>query len=409
MRKVPFVAESLCWIAVLLAAPSLRADALHDWNTQAGETVLAARMSAPLATRTAALVQTAAYEAVNAITCQYDGGANLQAPVDASIDAAIAAAHRAVLSQLVPAQQPAIDSAYQTALELIADGSAKTDGIAVGEAAATSVLAARSGDGADAVESYRPYTAPGVYVPTTLPVLPQWPQREPWAMSHAKQFRPAPPPALSSARWMDDFNESKDFGGRSSTKRDAEQTDTAHFWETTGPVIYFQVVRSVTESSERDVTRNARLLALAAQAMDDALIAVFDAKYAYNFWRPISAIRNGDLDGNQATARDPSWLPLIDTPMHPEYPCAHCTVAAAIGAVLEADVGPQPSPTLHASSPTLPGVLRSWSNMADFVAEVANARVWAGVHYRNSTEVGATLGRNVGLAVAKSHGFRSVD
>lgn len=404
MRKTTLVTQSLCCISVLLTAPSLHADALHDWNTRASEIVLTARLPAPQSFRVAALVQTAAYEAVNTITGRYNGGAKpeVPVPVDASIDAAIAAAHRAVLSHLLPAQLPAIDSAYRAALASIASGSSKTTGVAIGEAAAARVLEARANDGADAVESYRPYATPGLYVPTTLPVLPQWPQRKPWGMRNAQQFRPSPPPSLTTARWASDFNESRDLGARNSSKRSAEQTDIAHFWETTGAGIYFQVVRSVTDSPSRDVTRNARLLALAAQAMDDAGIAVFEAKYAYNFWRPVTAIRNADLDGNKATERDPSWLPLIETPVHPEYPCAHCTVGAAVGAVLESDVGAQPSSPLHASSPTLPGVERSWSRIADFVAEVANARVWAGVHYRNSSEVGTTLGRKVGLSVAKN-------
>jgi hypothetical protein len=408
MRRIVCVAEWLCCISVLTAAPTLHADALHDWNAQASEVVLAARMPAPQAARTAAFVQTATYEAVNAITGRYSGGAKLQVPAHASVDAAIAAVHRAVLSQLVPAQQAAIDHAYKAALASIADGPRKADGIAVGEAAAATVLAARGDDRADAVECYRPHTSPGVYVPTALPVLPQWPKRKPWAMRDAQHFRPGPPPSLSSTLWANDFQESKALGARNSSERIAEQTDIAHFWETTAPSLYFQVVRSVTDSPERDVTRNARLLALAAQAIDDALIAVFDGKYAYNFWRPVTAIRNGDLDGNAATERAVSWLPLIDTPMHPEYPCAHCTVAAAIGAVLEAELGSQSSLVLHASSPTLPGVVRSWSNLADFVSEVANARVWAGVHYRNSTTVGATLGRKIGFNVAKN-ALRSVE
>ncbi len=130
-----------------------------------------------------------------------------------------------------------------------------------------------------------------------------------------------------------------------STVRTVEQTSIARFWETTSPAVYWPVVRSVAATPGRNVTDNARLLAVAAMAMDDALIAVFDAKYAYNLWRPITAIRNGDLDGNDATERDPGWMPLIDTPLHPEYPCAHCIVSAALGAVLEAELGDAPMPS----------------------------------------------------------------
>jgi hypothetical protein len=168
------------------------------------------------------------------------------------------------------------------------------------------------------------------------------------------------------------------------------------------PTIYFPVVRSVADQPGRDITRNARLLAVTGQAMDDALIAVFDAKYTYNFWRPITAIRNGDLDGNAATERDASWVPFIDTPMHPEYPCAHCIVAATVGAILKAEIGDGPTPKLTTSSPTASDSARSWSQVDDLVHEVANARIYDGVHYRNSTEVGMAMGKKIGeLAAAK--------
>jgi PAP2 superfamily len=147
------------------------------------------------------------------------------------------------------------------------------------------------------------------------------------------------------------------------------------------------------------------LFAAVAQAMDDAYIAVFDAKYHYNFWRPITAIRNGDIDANDATEREASWTPLIDTPMHPEYPCAHCIISAAVGAVLRAEIGAGPMPTLTTTSPTANGAARSWTTIDAFLQEVDNARIYSGVHYRNSTEVGTAMGKQIGaLAVAKYYG-----
>jgi hypothetical protein len=141
---------------------------------------------------------------------------------------------------------------------------------------------------------------------------------------------------------------------------------------------------------------NARLLAAAAMAMDDALIAVFDAKYTYNFWRPVTAIRNAVGD-----ARDPGWTPFIDTPMHPEYPCAHCIVSASLGAVLEAELGQGPVPKLSSASSTAGGVVRTWGSVGDFVQEVAVARIYDGVHYRNSSEVGTAMGKEIGALAAK--------
>jgi len=229
-----------------------------------------------------------------------------------------------------------------------------------------------------------------------IPDAAQWPHRKPWLLTNADQFRPGPPPSLDSEIWARDYNEIKVLGAKNSASRTAGQTDIARFWEARVPTIYFPVVRSVANQPSRDVTRNARLLALAGQAMDDALIAVFDAKYIDNFWRPITAIRNGDLDGNPATEREASWVPFIDTPMHPEYPCAHCIIAATLGAVLKAEIGDGPTPKLSTSSPTAPGAVRGWSQVDDLVKEVANARIYDGVHYRNSTEVGMAMGEGTG-------------
>ena len=393
----------LALTASLLACSTARADAVCDWNIKAGEIVVTGKMGPPPASRAMAIAQTAVYEAVNAITKRYPAGPlKLEAAPGASVDAAIAAANRTVLAKLLPSQQAAIDSAYQAALSKIADGAAKTSGIAVGEQAAAAILASRADDGAGAAETYRPQTAPGVYVPTVIPAVTQWAQRKPWLMTSPAQFRPGPPPALTSQLWGRDYNEIKALGGKSNSRRTDEQTQIASFWEATLPAIYHGIVLSVADVPGREVTQNARLFAAVTQATDDALLAVFDAKYHYNFWRPVTAIRNGDLDGNDATERDASWTPFIETPMHPEYPCAHCIVAAAVGTVLQAEVGTGTMPTLATSSYLVKGSARKWVKIDEFVQEVSNARIYDGVHYRNSTEVGTAMGKQVGaLAVGK--------
>jgi PAP2 superfamily len=389
--------------ASLFAGPIARADVLIDWNVKAGDIVVEARLGPPPANRVLAIVHTAVYEAVNAITTRYPPGrVKLDAAPGASVDAAVAEANRATLLQLVPSQQATIDSAYQAALSAIPSGQAKTAGLAVGEKAATAILAWRADDGAARGERYRPHTTAGVYVPTVIPAVPQWPQRTPWLMTSPAQFRPGPPPALTSAVWARDYNEIKELGGKNSTHRTAGQTEIARFWEATLPPIYHGVVRSVAAVPGREVTQNARLFMAVTQSTDDALIAVLDAKYHYNFWRPVTAIRNGDIDGNDATERDPSWTPFIDTPMHPEYPCAHCIVSATVGTVLQAEIGSGPLPTLTTTSSTAKGAARSWTQIDDFMQEVANARIYDGVHYRTSTEVGTAMGKQIGeLAVAK--------
>jgi len=401
-KKQPLMA----FVAVatsLLACTTAKADAVCEWNTKVGEIIVNAKMGPPPANRTMAIVNTAVYEAVNAITKRYPADTlKLEAAPGTSVDAAIAAANRTALSKLLPSQQVAIDLAYRAALSKIADGAAKNSGIAVGEQAAAAVLVARADDGAVAVETYRPQTSTGVYVPTVLPAAPHWPQRKPWLMSNPAQFRPGPPPALTSPLWARDFNEVKALGGKSSSRRTAEQTQIASFWEATLPPVYTGIVLSVAEAPGREITQNARLFAAVAQAADDALVAVFDAKYHYNFWRPVTAIRNGDLDGNDATERDASWTPFIETPLHPEYPCAHCTVAGAVGTVVQAEIGRGSLPPLATTSYLIKGPARKWAKIDEFMQEVANARIYDGVHFRNSTEVGTAMGKQVGaLAVAK--------
>jgi hypothetical protein len=229
-----------------------------------------------------------------------------------------------------------------------------------------------------------------------------WPQRKPWLMSSASQFRPGPPPALSSTIWARDYNEIKAVGGRNSTTRTPEQMVIAKFWDTPSVPVYFSIVRSFADRPGREITENARLFAAVAQAQDDAIIAVMDAKYKYMFWRPLTAIRNGDIDGNDATERDASWTPLIDTPMHPEYPCAHCILAGSVGAVLTAESGTSAPGTLTATNYVPEFAPRTWTSIDAMVDEVKSARIYDGVHYRKSTEVGGAMGRQIGeLAAAK--------
>ena len=391
--------------SALPAVGSAQADAATDWNMRSGEFVVAAGLTPEAASRMLALAHTAAFEVANAITRRYPTptpGWVLDAPANASVEAAIATAHRGTWVRLLPAQQASIDQAWRAALAAVPDGAAKDGGVAAGERAASQLLAQRADDAVSAPDTYRPYTQPGRYVPTTTPVSSQWGSRKPWLMTGPSQFRPGPPPALTSDRWARDFNEIKSVGARRSPTRTQEQTDIARFWETTQAPIYHALLRVVADGPGRDVVRNARLYAAATQAVDDAMIAVFDAKYHHGFWRPITAIRNADLDGHEATERDPQWVPFINTPMHPEYPCAHCVQAGAIGTVIEAEIGRGPVPALATRSATAEQATRRWSSVEAFMQEVANARVYGGMHYRFSSEAGLAMGRSVGaLAVQR--------
>ena len=226
-----------------------------------------------------------------------------------------------------------------------------------------------------------------------------WPKLRPFVLERPYQFRPGPPVALSSPEWALDFNEVKSYGSRNSTVRTAGQTEIARFWLMTGPQAYHPLARQLVAARHMTVVDSARLMASFAIGMTDAYIAAFDAKYHYEFWRPITAIRNGDVDDNPATEIDASWQPLESTPMHPEYPCAHCILSGTAAALLESYGWLRDLQEISLTSPTLPGTTHRWSSLDEFTTEVANARVWSGFHYRSSARVGTAMGREVGRYV----------
>jgi hypothetical protein len=379
------------------------ADVVGDWNDVALAQVEAARQLPPEGARTMAMVHVAIFDALNALDRRYvpyafDGSA----PAGASAEAATAAAARTVLVRLLPERRDPIEAAYAAATARESDAAARSAGIALGEAAGQACLARRERDGSATRESYRPRTVPGVYVPTTLPVSSQWGGVRPWLLDDGARVRPGPPPALGSATWTRDYEEVKSLGARASAARTAAQTEAARFWTITGPVAWNPVVRALAASRPASPVENARLFALVSIAAADAFVAVFEAKYFYGFWRPITAIRNGDLDGNDATVVDPSWVPLLETPMHPEYPCAHCITAGAVAEVLEAEFGKGEVAPIAMTSATAPGVTHRWTRIADYVTEVNQARIWGGIHYRNSTEVGEAMGRSIGALASRA-------
>jgi hypothetical protein len=287
-------------------------------------------------------------------------------------------------------------------LGTIPDGAAKAAGVRLGEAVAAKVLEARMNDGSDAPDAYRPRTTPGVYVPTAVTVGSTWPSLKPFALANGSQFRPKPPVPLESKEWAADYNEIKELGGQNSAKRTTEQTETARFWFTITPFAYHPFARGLVTAKQMDVVDSARFMALTAISLNDAIIAVMDAKYHYNFWRPITAIRNGDMDGNPATDREAAWQPIAPTPMHPEYPCAHCIVSGSVAGVVRTAFGTGDIPEIATTSPTAPGVTHRWTSMTAFTEEVANARIWAGYHYRFSTRAGTEMGLQIGEYVAKT-------
>jgi hypothetical protein len=386
-------------MALFLVAFGSHADTVADWAYKTTEIAT----DGPNTIRTMALVQNAVYEAVNAITAHYpQDRVDLGPTAGASIDAAIAAASRAVLLHEAPGLQAQIEAAYGQVLGTIPDDPARMLGVNVGGRAAADELAKHIDD-IGKIEPYRPLTASGVYVPTTFPLGYAVAQHQPWFLKSAAQFRPGPPPALKSALWARDYNEVKAIGSAASKVRTPEQTEIGRFWATALPDVHMGVVHSVARAPGRDATRNARLYAAVTAAMNDGEIAVFEAKYHYQFWRPITAIRNGDRDDNAATERDPEWVPMIVTPIQPEYPCAHCMIAAIVATVIRIEGGHDPMPMLSTTSNTAPGVTRRWTRTEDMEHEVSAGRIYDGVHYRNSADVGERLGEQIGALVSAAY------
>ena len=380
-----------------------RADVITDWNEKAVNVGNMARVGNFPTARAIAMVHLAMFEAVNSIEPRYAAyRARLSADPGTSRDAAAASAAHGVLVRLYPQQAAELDKMLQASLSAVSDGAPKTQGMQIGQQAAAVILAERSNDGVDAPNTYRPFTALGKYVPTALPI--GWTVKDvkPFSLKSGNQLRPAAPYSLKSPQWVKDFNEVKRMGAKTGSARTAEQTEIAGFWELTGPATYNPVVRQLSAAKALDILDNARLFALFSMATADASIAIFDAKYAFDFWRPVTAIRNADLDGNNATERDSTWEPLIATPMHPEYPCAHCISQGSAASVLEAFFG-DAVPTFTMTSTTAPGVTRKFSRLSDYVAEVINARVYDGVHYRTSGEVGAAMGRKNGQFAVQNY------
>jgi PAP2 superfamily len=398
INQVPLLAS--VFAAVLLTS-SARGDVIMDWNAKADAIGIEKQLSNVPNGRGQAMLHIAMFEAVNAIDRRYAPyRLNLTAERTTSKEAAAASAAYEILVALYPDQKADLDTTLAASLSGIAETEAKSNGIELGKTAAAGIIALRANDSSDRAENYRPYTTPGVYVPTALPIESTSAGLTPWVMTTGAQFRPGPPPALTSETWTRDLNEIREIGGRNSNKRTTEQTNIGRFWFQTGPRTYNPIVKQIAVARKMDVVDCARLFALSSIAGIDAFIAVFDAKYTYNLWRPVTAIRNADLTSNPATPREESWVPLGVTPMHPEYPCAHCIVAAAISTVLATVAGDEVN-GISLTSPTAPGVTRKWTRLQDYSDEVSNARVYAGFHYRFSTEVGKDMGKKIGqLTVA---------
>ncbi len=386
---------SIPLMLVLFATPAY-ADSVTEWNEKAEAFVVERKMPAPRAGRVTTMVQIAVFEALNSITPRYRPYiAKLPADGTELSDAAVAGAAAGVMMRIDPANAGKMREELDLYIAFLPPGAATQSGLKLGDAAAAAIIAARADDGADAVESYRPKTAPGVYIPTAPVAVPHWPGVKPFAIKSAAAFRPPAPPKLGSQIWKTDLAEIRDYGDIDSKLRSAKQTEDAKFWLTVGPQAYMQVSRQLASAQALTGVDAARFLAMIEIARADSILAVFDAKYHYGFWRPVTAVR-------VTFETESDWLPIDTTPAHPEYPCAHCIASASITGVAQKEFGTDNMTEFTATSPSAPGVVHKWTSLTAFSKEVSEARIWAGFHYRFSTRVGEDMGLKIGNYVAEN-------
>lgn len=401
----------LCWGLALaaLGVPAAPADVVLDWNEVVLDAIRVDRTAPPRAARILAMTQIAVFNAVNAIDGSYRPYADFSFPVSplASREAAASQAARDVLVALFPAQSTTFDTYLAGWLSTIPAGAARNEGISVGAAAAAAILALRQNDGASATVSYTAGTDPGDWQPTppafSAPALPQWPNVTPFCMSSGKEFRRNGPPPLTSVEYTVAYNEVKELGSKTSTTRTAEQTLIAQFWvdgpgTATPPGHMFQIARDVAILEQNTTVENARLFALIGLAVADAGICSWDNKYVYDHWRPITAIRAADADGNDATEADVNWEPLIPTPPFPAYTSGHSTFSGAGLKIIELFYGRDDLP-FTTTSDDVPGVSRSFQKLSEAADEAGRSRIYGGIHWEYDNQDGLAAGRELALRV----------
>jgi hypothetical protein len=351
-------------------------------------------------TRNFAILHAAIYDAVNSIDRSHEPYLiSVRSPRDASQTAAADAAAHTALVGLYPAQQASLDTDYAAELAKVADGPAKDKGVRVGEQVASDLLAVRANDGSNVIPP--PFVAgtnPGDYRPTPpnfpTPVFTAWGRVTPFVLDRGDQFRPAPPPALTSDAYTAAINEVQSLGSVNSTTRTAEQTEIGKFWNPPIQNFWNQIAQTVALAHHSDLPTTARLFATLNLSFADSAIAFYDAKYTYRLWRPVTAIRLADSDGNQNTVADPSWLPLAgNTAADPSYPGAHSTISAAGAEVLASFYGDGQHFSL--TSPALPGVTRSFTSFDAAAQEAGLSRIFSGQHTRLDHVAGLELGHDV--------------
>jgi hypothetical protein len=408
-------------VLTLCRPVAAHADSVLDWNEIAVSTLVNQAQSPFAQARFMAITQLAVFEAVNAIAREYQPYlGTVVAPAGASADAAAVTAAHDVLTNYFPSATPALDAAYAASLAAIPNGSAKSGGIATGQAAAAQMITRRLNDGASPAEFYVPSSmVPGVWQRT--PSCPaagginfQWQNITPFGVpsepgdhTWMAPFVPGPPPALTSHRYAQDYNEVKTVGGVASdlTERPRDRADVARFYAASTPAFVFNLAaRQIATAAGSSLSENARALALLNMAANDSSVAAFWTKYHYVLWRPETAIFNGDIDGNSRTTGDPTWVPFIVTPCFPSYPSIHGSAGNAAAEVLRRVFG-EGGHAITMTNAALPAMTFHYSRLNQITDDISDARVYGGIHFRFDQEAGADLGRDIGSYVYK-HNLR---
>ena len=399
MRKIGI---ALAVAGLTIASPAA-ADLVADWNellTSVDKAAAPAEYVFTPETRQAGSKTTLAmFEAANMVDRRYASYLGLPvAAHGASIEAAVSTAAHDALLACYPSQAQTIEDAYTLAMARIPQGAGREEGIRAGQAAAKAAMAAGGIDPALSQAVYRPTALAGKWAPSSLPYDPREMQVRPWIMTSASQLRIAPPPPLSSATFAKSFEEVRTRGAKDSKTRSAADTLAAKFWA------FYQLdppMRQIADQPGRSIVQNARMYALTGLASDDIGLMMADGKLHHAFWRPMNAIRQADIDGNDATTADPLWEPLVRTPNQPEYPCGHCTVAAVFATILAAEGKPPPG-GLHFTSERMPGVFMTVPDWPAFAKAVDQSRIDAGVHFRFTAEASDPMGVKLGeMAMAR--------
>lgn len=390
---------------LLAAAIEASAAPAHDWNEILLDAIRTVKPAPPVASRAMAIVSTSMFEAANAIEGGFQSlvGLSPADPTASTSAAVVVAAHHSLVS-LFPTQTAVFDAAMTQSLATIPDGPAKSAGIQVGSLASQEILTLRSTDGSTNQVQHINGDAPGEWVPTApgyaQAVLPQWPNVTPWTLNSANQFRPKAPPTLRSSAYAKALNEVQSLGVANSTTRTADQTDIARFWASgpgtaTPPGQWNMIAQIVAEQTEMELLETTRFYAILDMALADAAIVCWDAKFEYELWRPITAIRNADQDQNRGTTADPAWTPLLTTPAFPSYTSGHSTFSSTGATVIASLLGTDSfSFTLPSEVAGVPN--RSFSSFSDAASEAGMSRIYGGIHFAFDNTEGLRAGRRLG-------------